>query len=209
MNGTSRIGAVDLYWLPVGAGSRVVGCSSRGYERLAARRQHRAPTDLYHTALEVHLDDDRYVIEMGPAWGQAETERGVVCEGPVGLKALGRLRAFRYEVRCWRDGRIDDVRWAVDSPVQVSDGFGQASDVLDLVRWVPWLTWGRDEIHAGEAWNSNSLVAWLLARTGHDLSRLHPPGGGLAPGWAAGVTLALRQRERSPFVPVHRDRNEE
>jgi hypothetical protein len=38
-------------------------------------------------------------------------------------------------------------------------------------------------------WNSNSVVAWLLERSGHDAD-LRPPGGGRAPGWAAGVALA-------------------
>jgi hypothetical protein len=41
-------------------------------------------------------------------------------------------------------------------------------------------------------WNSNSLVSWLLASTGHDLARIHPPDGGRAPGWIAGLVLASR-----------------
>ena len=41
-------------------------------------------------------------------------------------------------------------------------------------------------------WNSNSLVAWLLATSGHDVTSLAPPGGGRAPGWTAGLELAQR-----------------
>ena len=41
-------------------------------------------------------------------------------------------------------------------------------------------------------WNSNSLVAWLLATSGHDVTSLAPPGGGRAPGWPAGLELARR-----------------
>ena len=54
-----------------------------------------------------------------------------------------------------------------------------------------------DVIHArparsGEMWNSNSLTAWLLARTGHDVASITPPAGGRAPGWAAGLEVARR-----------------
>jgi hypothetical protein len=43
-------------------------------------------------------------------------------------------------------------------------------------------------------WNSNSLISWLLARSGHDTSALHPPRGGRAPGWTAGLVLAAREQ---------------
>jgi hypothetical protein len=200
MNTDTRPAAVDLFWLPVGAGGHLVRRTSAAYEALLARRARRPAQDLYHTALQVELDHERYVIEMGPVWSEPESERGVVCEGPVGARPLGRFRAFRYEVRCWRDGRIADLREAVHSPQRMSEDVLQASDVLDLVRWVPWLTWGRDEIRAGEPWNSNSLIAWLLARSGHDLAGVAPPSGGSAPGWSAELVLAERQRAHSPFT---------
>jgi len=60
---------VDLYWLPLGAGgSPVVRWSGRLYEAVAARRGHRAACDLYHSALEVRVGADRFVIEMAPVW---------------------------------------------------------------------------------------------------------------------------------------------
>jgi len=46
-------------------------------------------------------------------------------------------------------------------------------------------------------WNSNSLVSWLIARSGLDPHAAHVPAGGRAPGWAAGVTVAARQASGS------------
>lgn len=187
-------GWIDLYWLPLGAGGRFVRFNGRVYERLVARREHRAPQDLYHCALTLHLEGTTYAVEMGPVWNVSAPDRGVVARGPVGAPWLGRLRLFRYEVRCWPGGSIPDVAEAVDSPVRVSADSTQASRVLDLLRQVPPLTWGRDELRAGDMWNSNSLVAWALTATGHDLAGVHPPTGGRAPGWQAGLVLADRQR---------------
>jgi len=69
----------------------------------------------------------------------------------------------------------------------------QIEDVLAMFREIPVLTWGRDELGAGEMWNSNSAVAWALARTGHDMDTVVPPQGGRAPGWTSGLVLAHRQ----------------
>ncbi|WP_413452372.1 hypothetical protein AA0Y32_11110 [Georgenia phoenicis] len=57
----------ELWWLPVGAGGHVVVHTSRWWERLQARREHRAPEPLLHAALEVYTDTSRYVVEMTPA----------------------------------------------------------------------------------------------------------------------------------------------
>jgi hypothetical protein len=186
-------GRVDLYWLPLGAGGHCVRLNGRLYEALAARLAGRNACDLYHSALVVHLDGDRFVIEMGPVWNTPGPDRGVVCEGPVGLRRLGRLRLFRYEVRCWRGGRIPDVDEAVDSPQRMSEDAAMAQRVLELVRDVPTATWGADEQHTGDMWNSNSLVAWLLVRSGHDLADVAPPAGGRAPGWSAGLEVAMHE----------------
>jgi hypothetical protein len=185
---------VDLYWLPVGAGGHVVRLNGRLYERLAARREHRPPLDLYHSGLMVSVDDVTYAVEMGPVWNVSDPHRGVLCEGPVASERLGRFRAFRYEVRCWPGGRIPDLAEAVASPVRTTDDPAQVAAVLDVLTEVPPLTWGRDELHAGEMWNSNSVVSWALARSGHDTAALRPPAGGRAPGWDAGLHLAGRQR---------------
>ena len=197
---------VDLYWLPLGAGDapRLVRWSGRLFEAAVARRQHRPPCDLYHSALAVQLDGDRFVIEMAPVWSCSAPDRGVVCEGPVGLSVLGRSRLFRYEVRRWRDGVIPDAAEAVASPRRVSADRVLARRVLDLVPEFPTATWGRDELRTGEMWNSNSLIAWLLARSGHDTDSVVQPSRGRAPGWCAGLVVAARDdaHQASPELPL-------
>jgi hypothetical protein len=188
--------SVDLYWLPLGAGGWFVRLNGRLYEAMAARRAGRRPRALFHAALEVTLDGDRYVIEMAPAWGVPGPDRGVVGEGAVGWRPLGRLRAFRYEVRRWRDGRIPDVAEAVDSPRRLSADAGKAARLLDLMPQFPTRTWGADQERTGDMWNSNSLVSWLLVLSGHDVTQLAPPRGGRAPGWHAGLVVAGRRRSR-------------
>ena len=183
---------LDLYWLPLGAGGHVVRWNGRLFEWLSARRERRAALDLYHAGLMLHHDDVTYAIEMGPVWNVPATDRGVVCEGPVGTRWLGRSRVFRYEVRCWAGGQIPDIAEAVDSPVRTTEDPTSVQNVLALLRQVPPLTWGRDELGTGEMWNSNSMVAWVLARSGHDMNSIKPPRHGRAPGWDAGLVLADR-----------------
>lgn len=183
---------VELYWIPLGAGSRVVQASGRAFERLCAWRQHRPHCDLYHSALHVQLPEGRLAIEQAPVPDRNGAARGVLAVGPVGLRALGRVRIFRYEVRCWRDGTIPDIRFAVDSPVAVSTDPATAMRIPRLLAEVPTPVWGRDEARTGEMWNSNSVIAWVLTRSGLDCASLPPPPGGRAPGWAAGRVVALR-----------------
>jgi len=52
--------------------------------------------------------------------------------------------------------------------------------------------WGRDELDAGEMWNSNSLISWLLVRAGIRVDAIRPPQDGRAPGWEAGIAVARR-----------------
>ena len=182
--------AVDLYWLPLGAGGHSVKYNGRVFESVAARLQHRPSCDLYHAALEITLNSERWVIEMAPAWDANGSRRGAVLEGPVGARWAGRSRAFRYEIRRWRRGRIPDIAEAVDSPQRVSTEHAEAQRLLDLVPSVPALTWGRDELATGDMWNSNSVVAWLLIRSGIGTGAVHLPGSGRAPGWNAGLAAA-------------------
>jgi hypothetical protein len=186
--------AVDLYWLPLGAGGHSVRLNGLVFEAIAARLQHRGRADLYHSALQVYVPEGRFVIEQAPAWGTS-AERGVVAEGPVGIRAAGRLRLFRYEVRRWRDGVIPDLAEAVESPQRLSQDAERAQRLLDLVPHMPTPVWGRDELSTGEMWNSNSFISWLLVRSGLDVSGIHPPHGGRAPGWHAGVVVAGRELE--------------
>ncbi len=187
--------SIDIYWLPLGAGGRSVRLNGRIFEALMARREHRPACELYHAALEVRLGDARFVIEMAPSWDRDLEGRGVVSVGPVGAPLLGRSRWFRYEVRCWRGGSIPDVGEAVGGPRRISQDVSQARRVLELIPAFPTATWGRDELAAGDMWNSNSLVAWLLASSGHDLTAISPPARGRAPGWSAGLVVAARGRQ--------------
>jgi len=188
---------VLVYWLPLGAGGHVVRWNGRLYEAIAARREHRPAADLYHCALEIIVDGDSFVIEMTPVWATHAADRGVVVRGPVGLPWLGRFAAFRYEVRRWRDGVIPDIAEAVDSPCLAGDDAVRARQLLELVPQAPPVTWGRDELRTGDMWNSNSLIAWLLASSGHDMTRIRPPADGRLPGWQAGLVLAGRRRFRA------------
>jgi hypothetical protein len=188
--GIPSAAAVDLYWLPLGAGGHSVRFNGLVFEAISARLQHRVPSDLYHSALSIRLGQARYTIEMGPVWNEPAQERGVVCEGAVGSRMLRGLRLFRYEIRCWRDGRIPDIAEAVDSPQHLSEDPAVAQRVLELVRETPTFVWGRDELRTGDMWNSNSVIAWLLVRSGIDARKAHIPAGGRAPGWDAGLRAA-------------------
>ncbi|WP_203896669.1 hypothetical protein [Actinoplanes xinjiangensis] len=184
---------VTLYWLPLGAGGHCIRLNGRIFETLQARHQHRPGRDLYHSALQVRLGGQRFVIEMTPVLGGHTTDRGVVREGPVGSRILGRSPLFRYEIRRWRDGTIPDLAEAVAGPHVVSADATRAREVLRLTPLVPALVWGRDEARTGEMWNSNSLTAWLLAGSGHRMETIGPPAHGRAPGWQAGLAVAARR----------------
>jgi hypothetical protein len=188
---------VDLYWLPLGAGGHSVRLNGRVFEAVAARLERRTRCDLYHSALEVRVPEGRFVIEQAPIRDGDGAERGVVAEGAVGSRWAGRFRIFRYEVRRWRGGIIPDVNEAVESPQRLTDDPDVAQRVLDLAPNVPTAVWGRDELAAGEMWNSNSLISWLIARSGLDGESIQPPAGGRAPGWDAGLVVARRQEARA------------
>jgi hypothetical protein len=194
--------SVLLFWLPLGAGGRSVRWNGRVYEACVARFEGRPIQDLYHSALEVRIGRDRVVIEMAPVWATREADRGVTREGPVGSRWLGRFTAFRYEVRRWHMGIIPDVAEAVASPQLVGRDLARAQRLLELVPQVPAATWGRDELRTGEMWNSNSLIAWLLARSGHGTAGISPPGNGRAPGWRAGLILAAREARQDSWLQL-------
>src|SRR6266542_1767471 len=187
------IASIDLYWLPLGAGGHSVRLNGKVFEAVAARLERRDRCDLCHSACELYVPEGRFVIEQAPAWGESG-DRGVVAEGAVGARTAGRFRLFRYEVRRWRDGVIPDVAEAVESPRRLSDDPDHARRLLELVPQVPTPVWGRDELRAGEMWNSNSLISWLIARSGLDVESIQPPLGGRAPGWRAGVVMARREQ---------------
>jgi hypothetical protein len=200
---TSSKAAVDLYWIPLGAGGHSVRFNGRVFEAIEAARQHRQRCDLYHSALIVELAGDRYTIEIAPSPDADEASRGVAATGPVGSRFLGWWRLFRYEVRCWRGGSIPDLGEAVGAPRRLTTDPLVARRVLDLVSTVPTPVWGRDELDAGEMWNSNSLIAWLIASAGLSTDRLAPPPRGRAPGWFSGLEVARRCRAPDRYSHIY------
>jgi hypothetical protein len=203
---TTRTAAVELFWIPLGAGGHSsVRFNGRVFEAIEAARQHRRRCDLYHAALIVELDGDRYTIEVAPSPDADEASRGVVGTGAVGSRLLGWWRLFRYEVRCWRGGSIPDLGEAVGGPRRLTGDPRVARRLLDLVASMPRPVWGRDELKAGEMWNSNSVIAWLIASAGLSTKLLRPPPRGRAPGWDAGLAVARRSGAYAPGPAEARD----
>jgi hypothetical protein len=127
---------IDLYWIPLGARQHVVRASGKTFEALSALVHRRRRSDLYHSALAVTIPDGRFVIEMTPVPDYNGEGRGVVVEGAVGSRLLGRFRLFRYEIRRWLDGIIPDASEATSS-VRLHVEPGIARCLLDLVRRYP------------------------------------------------------------------------
>jgi hypothetical protein len=113
--------AVDLYWLPLGAGGHSVRLNGKVFEAVVSLLERRRPLDLYHSALEVRVPEGRYVIESAAVPDADAQARGVVGSGPVGSRWAGRFRIFRYEIRCWRDGVVPDLGEAVESPQRLTE----------------------------------------------------------------------------------------
>jgi hypothetical protein len=200
--------SVELYWIPLGAGGHSVRLNGKVYEALTAARSRREQCDLYHAALVLTIDGERHTIEVTPSPDADDQSRGVVATGAVGSRWAGWLRLFRYEVRCWPGGTIPDLRYAVETG-QLTDDPRVARRLLALVPTVPTPVWGRDELRTGDMWNSNSVVAWLIATAGLPTDGLRPPPHGRAPGWDAGLELARRSssapapEERAPMTDTN------
>jgi hypothetical protein len=184
--------ALDLYWLPLGAGGRSVRFNGRVYEAIVAAWRRRARCDLYHSALEATTPEGVSTIEMAPELIGGRGDHGAVAAGAVGSRLLGWSPLFRYEIRRWLHGTIPDVGEAVESPHRLTNDHAPVERLLELVQSVPTPVWGRDELRAGEMWNSNSVISWLIASAGLDVETVALPAGGRAPGWDAGITVARR-----------------
>jgi hypothetical protein len=204
VSGQPAAAGIDLYWLPLGAGGQSVRLNGRLFEAVTSRLEHRPARDLYHSALEVSVPQGRFVVEQTPAADSDGACRGVAAVGAVGARRAGRFRIFRYEVHCWRDGVIPDIGEAVDSPRRLTDDPECAQRLLDVVPSLPTPVWGRDELAAGEMWNSNSVTAWLIARSGLSPEAIAPPCGGRAPGWKAGLVVARRQEVQQHTLAFER-----
>lgn len=190
--------SVDLYWIPLGAGHRFVRFNGMVYEAVNAAVCRRPRCDIYHSVLEIVLPVGRYTVEMTPVPDTSGDARGVVAMGPVGARVAGRLRLFRYEVRRWREGIVPDLRHAVSSPVHITCDPATTARTFAVLSEVPTPTWGRDELHTGEMWTCNSVIAWALASAGIDLDDIPLPPHGRAPGWDAG-RIAAGRLHRAPL----------
>jgi hypothetical protein len=135
---TSRTAAVDLYWVPLGAGGRFVRFNGRVFAAIEAAHQHRRRCDLYHAAPVVKLDGDRYTLEVAPSPDANEASRGVVGTAAVGSRYRW-WRLFRYEVRCWRGASIPDLGDGAGGPRLLSTEPRLARYLLDLVTTSPGL----------------------------------------------------------------------
>ena len=187
-----RMGAVDLYWIPLGAGGRSVAFNGRVFEALAAAARRRPRCDLYHAALVVSLDGERYAIEIAPSPDGDLPGRGVVATGAVGSRWAGRLRLFRYEVRCWRGGSIPDLAYAVGGPRRLGSDPELARRVIDARRHGPDAGLGPrraacgrdvelqldDRVGARESGRGDGRAAAAAGRAGAGLGR--GPGGSVS-----------------------------
>ena len=107
-NDADDVGSVVLYWLPLGAGGHSVRWSGRVFEAFGGLHRHRPVRDLYHSALEVRIGVERFVIEMTPVWVDHVADRGVVQEGPSACAGLAGLPCFatRFAVGATASSRI-------------------------------------------------------------------------------------------------------
>lgn len=193
--------SVDLYWLPVAAGtnSRVREWSLACWEGVCAFLARRPRAALYHPGLKVRLGDaETYTLELTPVFiGEPSPP---LMTGPVGLRPLGRFRRFRYQLRRLRADALPDEEYAVASPVRLSTDPEIARQVLALGPSIPPHTWGLRAPGTSEMWTSGSAISWLLLRAGIELDGVRPPPGGRAPGWDAGIQLAGSTRVPVPSL---------
>ena len=45
--------------------------------------------------------------------------------------------------------------------MRIADDLPTARRILDLLPSIPTPVWGRNELDAGDMWNSNSVIAWV------------------------------------------------
>jgi hypothetical protein len=183
-----RANYLDLWWLPVGAGTHFQRASLALYEAVAAALARRPRAALYHSALKGALDSRPFTLELMPI--PARPQAPPVVSGPVGWRPAGRLRIFRYQLAITAGVALPDEEYAPGPPLTLTTVPRDVGRVLEIAPSLPAHTWGRKLRGTSEMWNSNSAVAWLLARAGLRPETIHVPAGGRAPGWRAGLQLA-------------------
>lgn len=179
---------VDLYWIPVGAGTTFQRGSLLLYEFVAAALGRRGRRTLVHAGLTGSIEGRRFTMELMPA-PRGPNVRGEVI-GPVGARWAGRLRVFRYQVCVFEKDALPDQQWAVTPPVRMTEDANTVSRILELSRTVPAYVWGRRRPGHPEMWTSDSSASWILTKAGVDAEGIALPERCRAPGWSAGLVEA-------------------
>jgi hypothetical protein len=176
--------------MPVGAGtSRFQQASLRFWEAIEAARARRPRVRLFHSALKL-VDEagEAYTLELTPAF--IGGPMAPLTTGPVGLRGADRFRLFRYQLRCVPGDRLPDEEFAYGPPRRLTSDCEAVRRIFELAPTVPRHVWGRRVAGTKEMWTSDSVISWLLVRSGVDLGDAGPPSGGRAPGWSAGLAVA-------------------
>lgn len=180
---------IDLYWMPVGAGTHFQRASLVLYESLAAALARRPRVALVHSALKLARQGQVFTLELMPLErGQPEAP---LMTGPVGLRPAGRLRLFTYQLRLRESNRLPDEQYRVQPPERLASDEAAVDRLLELAPTLPPFTWGRRVQGTSEMWTSDSAISWLLLQSGIDATRIALPPHSRAPGWHAGIELAL------------------
>lgn len=179
--------AIDLYWLPVGAGTHFQRASLLLYESILAAVQRRPRAVLCHSALKIEADGRPYTLELMPV--PAHEEFAPLLTGPVGSSIAGRLRLFRYQLCLKESARLPDESWSIDSPLRLTTDPRTVGALFAVAPSTPAHVWGRRVPGTSEMWASNSTISWLLASVGIPASEIGLPPGTRAPGWNAGLEV--------------------
>ena len=185
--------AVELYWLPLGAGGHSVQVQ-RPRLRGPGRGARPAALDLISTT--------RHYASVSPREGSSSNRRlfpiGVAANvasssrGRSAADGLGDFACFVTRSGSGLAARFPTSRRPLTARETTERRRDTGRRVLARAEEVPPLTWGRDEMRTGEMWNSNAVIAWVLSRSGIDAAQVMPPRGGRAPGWNAGLAVAQR-----------------
>lgn len=181
---------VKLIWVPV-----VGGASVDDILEFIAKFYIDNPDGktLFHSALEIQLPEggecNRYIIELTESVSD-KAESAKVGE-TVQHNIFG---PFGYTIRLYRNGQEEDHERSKPRILLTND-CGIASNIVAFVKAqeIPDLDYGKKigtRSGAADRWTSNSVVAWLLQRTGLNPGGIFPPDGGIAPGWDAGSSYA-------------------
>lgn len=176
---------LDLYWLPVGAGTHFQRASLAVYESFAAALARRPRSILCHAALKGNVGERPFTIELTPVPAVQDVRPAMA--GAVGSSLAARLRIFRYQLVCRESDALPDEQWRIGHPQRLSSDATAIQHLLALARTVPAHTWGRRVRGTSEMWTSNSAVSWLLLKAAIPLEGVAIPDGATAPGWQAGI----------------------